>query len=509
MYPVTESESPVFKTISGRNYMEFAFNNEGELIGYQVEMIAHNPIEGLLESEVIRIDGSIHLAFDITSLVSLGKLFERKEFIRTDFISLIKQTVSLLERLNGYLLDSGGIVFDSRYIFINPQTLAMQFAYLPKKEMSDNLEDLKDMLLKIIIQEIRFSNETSDNFIQRLIEQLKEDEFKLETLKAYCLAMDEKERPVLRPSVQTVPYVQEDLKPGVPSKNEIKPDSIKSETGKKKKITLQYPLKSYVILCSVVFSFILFGVVLFLTHTLSADNPDFLLTLFGYLMIGGALSYLVYSKLFSKDKRVEKKENSRPEQKKPQKSSLYMPTQRVAPMIPPALKASGLPKERSEKSVEYVNKVFTPPQVKSAGTEMSPSQDLSKSTLIMTYSKPGTRLVDDDHTTLLDSTHLSHPSLKRIYGNENDSVLLQRFPFMIGRLAGQVDYCLNNPAIGKMHAEIKKTDAGYFITDMNSRNGTLINGERLEPSKEYRLEDGARLTVANEDFVFSEGRLDV
>ena len=79
---------------------------------------------------------------------------------------------------------------------------------------------------------------------------------------------------------------------------------------------------------------------------------------------------------------------------------------------------------------------------------------------------------------------------------------------MIGRLEEQVDYCLKNPAIGKLHAEIKKTSEGYFITDMNSRNSTFINGERLEPSQDYKLENDAHITFANEEFIFCEGRED-
>ena len=53
--------------------------------------------------------------------------------------------------------------------------------------------------------------------------------------------------------------------------------------------------------------FILFGIILCLTGTLSVNSPDFLLTLFGYLLIGGALTYLIYTKFFTSDKKTERK----------------------------------------------------------------------------------------------------------------------------------------------------------------------------------------------------------
>ena len=73
---------------------------------------------------------------------------------------------------------------------------------------------------------------------------------------------------------------------------------------------------------------------------------------------------------------------------------------------------------------------------------------------------------------------------------------------MIGRLSEQVDYCLDNPAVGKLHAEISKEDAEFFLTDMNSRNGTMLNGEQVMPGISHKLNSGDKVTIANEEFTF-------
>jgi pSer/pThr/pTyr-binding forkhead associated (FHA) protein len=37
---------------------------------------------------------------------------------------------------------------------------------------------------------------------------------------------------------------------------------------------------------------------------------------------------------------------------------------------------------------------------------------------------------------------------------------------------------------------------------MNSRNGTMINGVRIDPIKEKRIRNGDRIALGNEEFIF-------
>ncbi len=514
------SRVPVFKTISGKNYMEFTFNNASELIGYQLEMIAHNSIEGLLGCEILRIDGRVHLAYDITSLIPLGKLFERKVFVRSEFLALIGQITELLRVLNDYLLDSGRLVFDNQYIFIDPQSLKLSLAYLPQRDGPDNLEPLKNMLLETIIHQVRFANEKTDNFIQKLIELLKEKELTASTLQEYAKDMEAvgsalSIAPTLEVKRENNPSMEEKTKakavPSIP-RPMVQPGIAQKAT----ETRMGFPSKSYFVMGSIILAFLAFGVLLVTTKTLSPDNPDFFLSLFGFLLIGGALLYLVYTKLFSLDKRVELKvENkpvgaqravsetgsqaSTPKKQTGMRTSLYLPSQRMVPDTVDMSKPVG---DRAA----YVNKAFSSPQPLQARQEAAiTSEDVSTRIGPKKEAVKGEERVQD-RTMLLDANHLKYPTLQRVRGGEGLLIPITHFPFMIGRLSGQVDYCLNNPAIGKMHVELKKTEEGIFVTDMNSRNGTWVNGERIEPSRDFRLEHGAHLTVANEEFIFNQSK---
>ncbi|MGI6085268.1 MAG: DUF6382 domain-containing protein, partial [Acetivibrionales bacterium] len=176
---------PQYKNLAGRNLMVYNFTNAENVVHYQLEILAHNRINGLLDSEVIRINGETRLQYDITSLIPIKKLFERRKFSRKNFLHFIKQIAALLGILDQYLLDSGGIIFDSSYIFADPQSLELGFAYLPIQAKPQNIDILKDFLLDAIINDIQFIDEPSDNFIQRFLEILKEPEFTASSLKKY------------------------------------------------------------------------------------------------------------------------------------------------------------------------------------------------------------------------------------------------------------------------------------------------------------------------------------
>ena len=69
--------------------------------------------------------------------------------------------------------------------------------------------------------------------------------------------------------------------------------------------------------------------------------------------------------------------------------------------------------------------------------------------------------------------------------------------FVIGR--GQE--CQLRPqsdAISRRHCEISITPDGVLVSDLGSKNGTWINGERLEPSG--KLSDGDELRVGRLEF---------
>lgn len=83
-----------------------------------------------------------------------------------------------------------------------------------------------------------------------------------------------------------------------------------------------------------------------------------------------------------------------------------------------------------------------------------------------------------------------------------EKIHINKEVFKIGRLPGEVDYLANNKAIGRIHMELRTVNSKYYIVDLNSRNGTFINGRRLEANKEYKIENKDILMLADCEFTF-------
>jgi pSer/pThr/pTyr-binding forkhead associated (FHA) protein len=49
--------------------------------------------------------------------------------------------------------------------------------------------------------------------------------------------------------------------------------------------------------------------------------------------------------------------------------------------------------------------------------------------------------------------------------------------------------------VSRRHARITKGEAGYYITDLGSSNGTTVNGQSLLPNRAYLLRNGDRIKV--------------
>lgn len=78
-----------------------------------------------------------------------------------------------------------------------------------------------------------------------------------------------------------------------------------------------------------------------------------------------------------------------------------------------------------------------------------------------------------------------------------------RSPMLLGRASEAEGYAPDfdmtfydeGDYVSRRHARITKGKKGYFVTDLDSSNGTTVNGHPLEPGRAYLLRNGDRLKV--------------
>lgn len=98
----------------------------------------------------------------------------------------------------------------------------------------------------------------------------------------------------------------------------------------------------------------------------------------------------------------------------------------------------------------------------------------------------------------------STPYLKRSgeEEEENEIIELNRASFIIGRSADVAQYIEKSEGVSRVHAEISRSQGGYILKDLDSRNGTLFQGEAMIPYKEYPLTDGSVFKIVKGSYTF-------
>jgi pSer/pThr/pTyr-binding forkhead associated (FHA) protein len=73
---------------------------------------------------------------------------------------------------------------------------------------------------------------------------------------------------------------------------------------------------------------------------------------------------------------------------------------------------------------------------------------------------------------------------------------------VIGR-SRDCDLRLSDPNVSRRHAELRQEGATYWIVDLDSTNGTAVNGRRTSRAK---LEDGDKIVLGSTELLFGRSR---
>ena len=82
------------------------------------------------------------------------------------------------------------------------------------------------------------------------------------------------------------------------------------------------------------------------------------------------------------------------------------------------------------------------------------------------------------------------------------TIYLQEELTVIGKMETAADAVIDLPTVSRIHAKIRKRDGEYYLTDLNSRNGTSVNGKMLKGAEEYCLQDQDEVDFAQARYVF-------
>lgn len=464
-----------YKRDMNHNYLILYQDEPVDTASYQVRMLAGNVIPSVLKCRMQGVDGQLMVYYDITSRQPLSSLFEDKKLNYEDLRLVFGGFIQVMEEMSEYLLNPGRLVLQPEYMYADLEKRELFFCYLPgyEKDVRVQFQFLTEYILPRLDHEDSQAVMLGYGIYRRALE----DSFHLEHIKEelFCKRSDE-ETAVREGTEKTGLYkgksedikipVGEDLwmedgfSDGARKKENIERNP-KKQGGKAKKEEIEnrrFPWKE-IGGCTAGA-----GVGLLI---LAARIWGYLPAIPFWMLLGVTVCFMGIGTLIAVF--LEKREDistenvyaqelvSEPEQNGNEwegKKGIQKPVDENGD------KRSWMWKTQEE------NELFGETVVLSAGKAFGPSTLVSR--------EPG--------------------ELATIYLNEDLTV--------IGKLENAADAVINLPTVSRMHAKIRKRDGEYYLTDLNSRNGTAVNGQMLKPEEDYLLQDQDQVDFAQARYVF-------
>lgn len=470
------------------NYMvlskcDFFGKDNDKCSDFRTKMLLENRIPGLLPVTHRLVNGESRYYYEINSLQSLDRLYDKNGMRYDELKSLLSGCVSLFDRLEEYLLDGTQIIMKPELIYVNVEKMEPHFVCYPDYEGDVRLaftEFIDELLTKIdhtdehavmlgyqvyrytrnpnyVISEIgRMMEHTMANIVYG-----EEQSGVAAEGTAYNNAQKEKSCHTYlqdddRDYIDETQYVHED---DMKYDYEEITDKEKENNGKKKSKNIGDLIGGifcmFVSLCA---GTIILGARVLGVVQLSGNNELYLYGAIAMAVAAAVLFFTCYVKKHKQDREME------------------------------AVCEDDLDK--------YDSQFYRMPDENSFGDWNQMPEQYEKS-----FEKSRQPKACNETVYLGDGIVEERMLCGRINGREVN-ISLNRLPMTVGKLADLSDFVINDTAVSKMHARFEERDGRVYVCDLNSTNGTVRNGVLLGVNQSVALEPGDRLRFGRSCFTY-------
>ena len=423
---------------------------------YDLEMLCENQMQGILPVSLHSFNGETELYYDISTKQTLRVLFEKKVFTREDLKWIFSGINEAVCELENYLLDMENLLIDPDYIYINMTEKKVYLLYYPYPEESfeSEVEKFAEYILDKICNEdeqtvvyaynfYRYVKEEKGDLIS-IFQDMENSDSNSEKEKSEQASkqMQVEKNELFQEDEETL-YFDEELQ-------QIKDNEKPSESNhlKEKRI--------------IVFSFFALlgvGIMAFEAWQNQLGFEELLTkqeTIIGLaITILAVLAFILFSVIdFVLDKAKDKKKD------------IYRDVDE---------------KNRNEVIENDLDSIFSGNEETFLETETGVSFETDRE---------NSSKVDDMYETVLlqEDCYVEQRILVGKIKGKQRQIDLSSFPFIIGKSKEQADYVIDDPSISRIHARFTLRDGIVFLTDLNSTNGSMKNGIRLQPNELVELE---------------------
>lgn len=475
------------------NYLILEVENEQMEDQYGMVMAQRNEIPGLLKFHCSRKDGTLSLHYEITSKQTLESLYEKKMMGYQDILNILTDIRDIAENMQKYLLDSGQLLFCPQYVFVGPDR-RIALCYFPKVQREQGIQALAEFILK------RLNHEDTQAVMigYHLYQSVCEDNFSLSRIWKELIGnagdKENQERNLAGKGYSQEQYEgtegkrekEEYGRPGSYGKREREEHDRLEGYGKRAKEEHDRS-EGYEI----------------------SEKDQYN----GYGGMGGLQDLDEFQDTYEVIHKVRRKK-----EKKRKSDWLF---ERVHPAVMLSAlalvavieilfyfgviqitEAGGLfflmlsiemlinrfwkgrknrKKEWPDQNTEDMREEYEKIQDELYQMESEEEELEETRCLVPMEEKEGIQLI-----------HIPGGNEKGVFPD----AYVEEGILYVGKRKGESDLILDSPTVSRMHARLEGRNGKFFVKDLNSRNGTYCNEERLHPQEEREIQVGDRISFA-------------
>ena len=480
-----------YKRDVSHNYLILREEEKVNTASYQVRMLTGNVIPSILKCRLQGLDGNLLFYYDITSRQSLASFYEQRKFHRKDLHMLFGGFIRVMEEMAEFLMNTDQLLLCPEYIFLDIEKREVKFCCLPDYHhpIQEQFRELTEYLLPRLDHEdpqavsmgygvYRKAMETGFQ-----LEHIKEAIYQNREVTGKNDNKDSAQKQGQKPpennldgadnfgeKIQEKADVSHLLETDVENKTSKRKKDKKKEESDFQKSSNEW---TGALLC--VFTAAVLIILLILRYL------GYLPGLPAEAIFGGAIILLALAAFLSwtAEKKKQKKQMSAEWRKK------------VKRELDDTYESSS-EKRRKERNSEDLYEA-------DSVQEKMPEWGDGK------YKMPEQTGETENYgeTVVLSAGQTEGPaSLVSREPGELATIYLDRDLMVIGKMENAADAVISLPTVSRIHAKIRKADDEYYLSDLNSRNGTSVNGRLLKTGEEYQLQDEDQVEFAQARYIF-------
>ncbi|MFT4106834.1 MAG: DUF6382 domain-containing protein [Lacrimispora sp.] len=421
--------------------------------GYEIYMMEKNRIEGLLGFQMKQIDGRRYYYYEITSKQPLNRVLEYHSLGEGELKKLINKTAQTLDRMEAYLLHEKQILLEPEYIYVNPETFEIYLCLIPGRQ--GGFPEEMSGLLRYLLGKVNHQDKECVVTAYGLYQESLKENYGIRDLMEIVgrnggqKEKQEEEKETLRDS-RKISETPELRAPYFSMEETGREDSLH----KKKKENLWEP-GLWTAAAAALAAAAGTAAVLWLIFGMEG------ILKFWYGSLGaGVLTASAVLLKARKEPQTSKEERT-------------------------VMKDLGLRQEREE----YDWRMTFEEESKEKDKEPK-QEEVRRETALQTV-------------LLTDRTEDESIRYLRATAPDMEDIGISYIPYLIGKQEGLVDYVLSSETISRIHARIDREGEEYRISDLNSTNGTCVNGRLLETNETVVLKKGDEVLIADFAFIFT------